>query len=125
MTQLPAGTKVSNGPPAKPMAAERSQAIGAALGKLAGLGDAHLPMVYIQGTIDPPAQVLFVVLDQNAPSQLRNIADAFRQILPSEVSPYVFEPDVFEWRPDDTTLPTARSTGCALNLRPQAEVRRT
>ena len=120
MTQLPAGTKVYLGPPAKPMTAERPPAIGAALGELAGIREAHLPMVYIQGKIAPPAQVLVVVYDEHASRQLPNIAESLRRIPTSEVFLHVCER-----RPGDTTLPTVTSAGCALNLRAQAERRRT
>jgi hypothetical protein len=80
--KIPGGTPIYIGPPAKPIRKEVSDAIGTALGKIAEIGEAHLPMVYIKGHIDPPAQVLVVVLDENAPSAQARITDAVRAALP-------------------------------------------
>jgi len=39
------GTKIYIGPPAKPIPKQVSDAIGTALGGIAEIGEAHLPMV--------------------------------------------------------------------------------
>jgi len=109
--KIPGGTTVYIGPPAKPMPKEISDAIGKAVGKVAEIGEAHLPMVYIKGHVDPPAQVLVVVLDENAPNPQVKITEALRAVLPT--NSYV---DIIELHPSDTNLPTIRATGTQLNL---------
>ena len=64
--KIPAGTNVYIGPPAKPIPKQLSDAIGTELGKIPDILEAHLPMVYIKGQIDPPAQVLVIVLEENS-----------------------------------------------------------
>jgi len=88
-----------------------SDAIGRALGKIAEIEEAHLPMVYIKGHIDPPAQVLVVVLEEHAPSPQARIMEAISTVLPSD-----FHMDITELRPGDTNLLTIRATGTQLNL---------
>jgi hypothetical protein len=109
--KLPAGTKVYIGPPAHPMAQEVSRAIGAALGRIPEIREGHLPMVYIEGKIDPPAQILVVVLEEGAASQQLKIKEIMRGLLPT--GSYL---DMLEWRPNNPTLPTVRRTDTALDL---------
>jgi hypothetical protein len=109
--KLPTGTKVYIGPPARPMAPEVSSAIGTALGEIPEIREGHLPMVYIEGKIDPPAQILVVILEEGAASQQLKIKEILRAFLPT--GSYL---DVLEWRPNDPTLPTVRRTGTALDL---------
>jgi hypothetical protein len=45
------------GPPAKPIPKQISEAIGTELGKIPEILEVHLPLVYIKGLIDPPAQI--------------------------------------------------------------------
>ena len=63
--KIPAGTTYYIEPPAKLIPKQISDAIGTALGKIPEIVEAHLPMVYIKGQIEPPAQVLVVVLEEN------------------------------------------------------------
>jgi len=105
------GTKIYIGPPAKPIPKQVSDAIGTALGGIAEIGEAHLPIVYIKGYIDPPAQVLVVVLDENLPSQQPRITEAIRAVLPTDS-----HMDITELHPGDPNLPTKRATGTQLNL---------
>ena len=109
--KVPPGTTIYIGPPAKRIAKQLSDAIGKALGEIAEIAEAHLPMVYIKGYIDPPAQVLVVVLDENAPSPHAQVMEALRAALPSN-----FHMEVTELRPSDAKLPTIRATGTQLNL---------
>jgi len=109
--KIPGGTRIYIGPPAKPIPKEMSDAIGAALGKIAEIEEAHLPMVYIKGHIDPPAQVLVVVLDEHASSAQAEITETIKTVLPSG-----FHLDITELHPGDTNLPTIRATGTQLNL---------
>jgi|SRR5215471_4692849 len=109
--KIPGGTPVYIGPPAKPIPKEISDAIGTALGKISEIEEAHLPMVYIKGHIDPPAQVLVVVLDEYAPSPQAKIAETLGAALPID-----FHMEITELHPGDKNLPTIRATGTKLNL---------
>lgn len=55
--KIPAGATAFIGFPANAIPKQISDAIGAALGKVPDILEAHLPNVYIKGYIDPPAQV--------------------------------------------------------------------
>jgi len=68
-------------------------------------------MVYIEGHIDPPAQVLVIVLEENSTGTHAKIEEVLRATLPTNV--YL---DSTESRPDDPNLPTIRATGTQLNL---------
>jgi len=109
--KIPAGATAYIGPPAKPIQKEISDAIGAALGKIPEILEVHLPMVYIEGHIDPPAQVLVIVLEENSTGTHAKIEEVLRATLPTNV--YL---DSTESRPDDPNLPTIRATGTQLNL---------
>lgn len=105
------GTKIYIGPPAKPIPKQVSDAIGMALSQIPEIVEAHLPMVYIEGQIDPPAQVLFVVHDQNVASPQSKIAEVVRAVLPTGS-----HMDITESHPGDPNLPTIRATGTQLQL---------
>jgi len=109
--RIRAGTTAYIGPPAKPIPKQVCDAIGAALGKIPEVVEAHLPMVYIKGQIDPPAQVLVVVLDEDRPSPQPRISEVLKAVLPTDC--YM---DVTESHPGDPKLPTIRATGTQLNL---------
>jgi hypothetical protein len=111
MMKIPAGTTCYIGPPAKPIPKQISDAIGTALGKIPEIVEAHLPMVYIKEQIDPPAQVLVVVLEENKPSPQARISEALRAALPTNS-----HMDVTESDPGDPKLTTIRATGTQLNL---------
>jgi hypothetical protein len=68
-------------------------------------------MVYIKGQIDPPAQILVVVLEGTSPSPKARISEALRAILPTDS-----HMEVTESHPGDPKLPTIRATGTQLDL---------
>jgi hypothetical protein len=111
MTNLPAGTQVFIGPPSNPLPEELVLEIAHALSEIAGIREAHLPMIYSKGMIDPPAQVLIIVLENGSPSQIPQIAEAVRRILPK--GQYL---DVMHWPADHPAMPTVRQTGCVVNM---------
>jgi hypothetical protein len=82
--KIPVGTTAYIGPPANPIPKQISDAIGTALGKIPEILEAHLPMVYIKGQIDPPTHVLVVVLEENRPSPQAKITEVLRAVLPWE-----------------------------------------
>jgi hypothetical protein len=97
--------------PARPIPKQTSDAIGTGLGKIPEIVEAHLPMVYIEGHVDPSAQVLVVVLEGNRPSPQTRISEVLRGILPADS-----HMDVIESHPGDPALPTIRATGTQLDL---------
>ena len=111
MMKIPAGTTCYIGPPARPIPKQESDAIGTALGKIPEIIEAYLPMMYIEGHIDPSAQVLVVVLGGNGPSPLARISEALRAVLPTNT-----HMDVMESGPSNPTLTTIRATGTQLSL---------
>ena len=108
---IPSGATAYIGPPAKPMPKEISDAIGKALGAVSEIEEAHLPMVYIKGHIDPSAQILVVVVDEKIPSPQAKISEAIKATLPT--NSYL---DIMVLKPVDKMLPTIRATGTQLNL---------
>jgi hypothetical protein len=60
-----AGTKMHIGSPTIPMSPELSVAIAGMLEEMPGVLEAHLPQCYAPGVIDPPAQVLMIVLSRS------------------------------------------------------------
>jgi hypothetical protein len=111
MMKIPAGTTCYIGPPAKPISEQVSDALGTGLGKISEIVEAHLPMVYIKGQIDPPAQVLVVVLEKNTPSPAARISEVLRAVLPTNS-----HMDVTESDSSDPKLATIRATATQLNL---------
>lgn len=111
--KIPGGTTAYIGPPAKPIPKQVSGAIGKALSEIPEIVVAHLPMVYIKGHIDPPAQVLVVVVEENKPSPHAKITEVLRAVLPTD-----FHMDITE-SPDDPRLPTIRASGTKLDLNRQ------
>jgi hypothetical protein len=108
---LPPGTPVYIGAPANPLPLELSRAIGDALGNIPGVVEAHLPLMYVKDKIDPPAQILVIVLEQQTPHHSLEIKRALSRILPTD-----FPLDVFEVQPQHEVLPIVRKAKCALSL---------
>jgi hypothetical protein len=100
------------GPPAKPMPMEMSQAIGAAVGKFQEIEEAHLPMVYLKGRIDPPAQVLVLVMEKQTPGLLPRVMQSIQPVIPAGS-----HLDAFEFPTNHPMLTTIRSTRTQLDLR--------
>lgn len=108
---IPAGTALYIGPPAKPIAREVSAAIAAGLSQITEIMEAHLPMMYAKGYIDPPAQVLIVIVANSVPNLQSKVTDTLRASLPASS-----HMDVMEWGFDNPNLHTVRNTGTQLNL---------
>jgi len=68
-------------------------------------------MVYIKGHVDPPAQVLVIVLEENSTSTHAKIMEVLRATLPTN-----FYLDSTASRPDDPSVPSIRAADTQLNL---------
>ena len=108
-TTLSAGSTVYVGAPVRPMAPERLRQISDLVGRLESVREAHLPQCYIAGQIDPPAQVLVVVLADGAyvAGTLEEIGAGLRSILPEQE-----HLDVLPLQSTNQLLPSIRSAGC-------------
>jgi hypothetical protein len=76
-----------------------------------------LPQIYCKGKFDPPAQVLVIVLEDGAHSQIQPIGEALHRILPE--GQYL---DVIPWPPGHLAMTTVRQTGCVVNYKSQTEL---
>ena len=109
--KIPTGTKAYIGPPAQAIPEQISGAIGVGLGKIPEILEAHLPMIYIKGLIEPPAQIFMVVVEEKKPSPQAKILEVVRRVLPS--GSYM---DIGELYPGDPQLPAIRASGTQLDL---------
>jgi hypothetical protein len=108
---IPAGSNVLLGKPAKPMDQALVRSIAGLVGSVPGIVEAHLPQCYVADTMPQAAQVLVVVLDgtADAESVLRPLFEGLgRLALPSH------HLDVLPILPDNKLLPTVRLTGCSV-----------
>lgn len=94
------------------MSADLSHAIGAAVGKFPQIEEAHLPMVFVKGRIDPPAQVLVLVMQKQIAGLLPKIMDSIQPLIPTGS-----HLDAFEFPTNHPMLATIRATRTELELR--------
>jgi hypothetical protein len=94
------------------MPEELTSALGAAVGKFPEIDEAHLPMVFSKGHIDPPAQVLVLVMEKQVPGLMPKIMQAIQPVIPADR-----HLDAFEFPTAHPMLATIRMTGTALDLR--------
>ena len=109
--KIPAGTSAYIGAPAEPIPKQISDAIGTELGNIPEILEAHLPLVYVKGLIDPPTQILFVVVGENGANLQGKIVELMGRVLPTN-----FYIDVSELHSSDPQLPAIRASGTRLNL---------
>ena len=109
--KIPAGTTGYIGAPAKPLPKQLTETIGTELGKIPEILEVHLPQVYIEGLVDPPTQILFVIVDENRPSPQKEIMEVMKRILPVN-----FYLDITEMHPTNPQLPAIRASRTQLNL---------
>jgi hypothetical protein len=64
--QVPKGTQIFIGAPAKPMPREVSAAIAEVVASTPGIAEAHLPQFFAPGVLEQPAQVLVIATSPNA-----------------------------------------------------------
>lgn len=114
---MPKGTEVFLGRPAKPMPQELSDAIGEMVQGIEGIREAYLPQCYVKAEVDPPAQILVLLLDDPADQRILDaVGQGLARILPQGVHLDV-------WPLDDghSLLSTIRGTRMHIHCNPPPE----
>jgi hypothetical protein len=107
---IPTGTKIYIGPPAKPMPVETREKITQALKNIEGIREAHLPQCYAEGVIDPSAQVLFLVVQA---TDVKTLVSTVQRNLSTVLPPDEFL-DVFPLSENSPLLEPVRASQCRL-----------
>jgi hypothetical protein len=110
-----AGANVLIGAPANPIAGDARAAIGAAVARLNGVREAHLPQVFLPGVTEGPAQVLVLVLARSASVEM--IMGTLGP-QPHAIVPKGMYLDVWPLPRDHELLPAIRGAGCQLYAEP-------
>src|SRR5437660_4268374 len=82
---IPQGSPVLLGKPSNPMAPHLSEAIWEKLRGTPGIREAYLPQCFVKGIVEPPSQVLVLVLDEAAKRQeiLTRVDEVLTGLLPT------------------------------------------
>ncbi len=112
------GTSVYLGRPAKTLPKETSEAIGQMVRDIPGIREAYLPQCYVKAVVDPPAQILVIVLDDPADQTILDaVGTGLERILPEGA-----HLDVWPLHLGHNLLPTLRETKMQLHgATPMAE----
>jgi hypothetical protein len=104
---IPKDTSVYLGGPAKPMPQALSNAIGEMIRNIAGVREAYLPQCYVKSIVEPPAQILVLVLDDASDHQsvLNSVGEGLSRVLPQGV-----HLDVWPLSDGNSLLDTVRGT---------------
>jgi len=114
---IPKDTSVYLGRPAKPMPQLLSDAIGEMIRSIAGIREAYLPQCYVKDIVEPPAQILVLVLDDVAD---QSVLDSVGQGL-SRVLPQGMHLDVWPLTDGHSLLDTIRGTRMHIHCSPPTE----
>jgi hypothetical protein len=80
---LPKGSRIFLGSPRIPIDEEILHAIQRVVSRVRGIAEAYLPQCYVEGVIDPPHQVLFVVVKEpEIPAILQELFPTLERELP-------------------------------------------
>ncbi|MGO9211723.1 MAG: enhanced serine sensitivity protein SseB C-terminal domain-containing protein [Terriglobales bacterium] len=115
---IPKDTSVYLGSPAKPIPQGLSDAIGDTVRSIAGIREAYLPQCYVKGIVEPPAQILVLVLDGSADHQsiLDSVGQGLTRVLPQGV-----HLDVWPLTDGHSLLDTVRGTRTHIHCSPPSE----
>lgn len=117
---IPKGSAVLLGRPAKPMPKALSDTIGEMIRGIAGIREAYLPQCYVEKLVEPPAQILVLVLDSTTDHQ--KVLDAVGQGL-SRVLPEGMHLDVWPMVGHESLLSTVRNTRTHIHCAPPPETK--
>jgi hypothetical protein len=114
---IPAGTAVLLGRPAQPMAVALSDSIAQMVRSIPGIREAYLPQCFVKGVVEPPAQVLVLVLDTTDQQRvLDSVGEGLTRALPQGV-----HLDVWPMSDRDSLLGTVRGTRMHVHCDPPPE----
>jgi hypothetical protein len=111
LLNIPIGTKVYFGAPAKPMPIEISEAIGHLACTSPEVIEAHLPQCYMPGMMEAPAQVLVLILSSKA--NLESILRGITVRLPDILAPGM-PLDILPLLADNQLVNNVRAAHCRL-----------
>ena len=115
---IPKGSAVMLGRPAQPMPQSLSEAIGEMVRGIAGIREAYLPQCYVAAVVQPPTQILVLVLDNTTDPQ--NVLDAVGKAL-NHMLPQGMHLDVWPMTGRDSLLSTVRGTRTHIHSAPPPE----
>jgi len=106
---IPAGSKVRTGAPARPLAPTVVDAIARVVAQTPGIAEAHLPLCQVEGVMTSPALVLVVGVDSPyaCDSLVDDLQAGIRRVLVS--GEYL---DVWPLALGDPVLQAVRNAGC-------------
>ena len=110
---IPRGSQIFLGAPAEPMDVNQSAAIARAVEAIVSVSEAHLPQAFVEGVVDPPTQILVVVVEreEQLDSALAETDRSIKSILPADR-----HLDVLPLLPDSDLLPTVRAADCVIKF---------
>ncbi|HLX61767.1 MAG TPA: hypothetical protein VKX17_10840 [Planctomycetota bacterium] len=108
---FPAGTGVFIGAPAVPLDSALIAKLSNLVNSISGIEEAHLPMMYIAGKIDPPRQVLIITFASDAQENavVAALNEGLESILTSGSSL-----DVIPLKRTSRLMATIRSSNCLI-----------
>ena len=112
---IPKGSAVVLGAPAKPMPQALSDSIGEMIRSITGIREAYLPQCYVKAIVEPPTQVLVLVLHDAADQQ--SVFDAVEQGL-VRILPNGMHLDVWPMSNRDNLISTVRGTRMHIHCAP-------
>jgi len=108
---VPKGSRVLLGSPAKPMPSEVSTAIARAVAAVSGISEAHLPQCFVPGVMAAPAQILAITTTAGSATDvvLSGLEKALSLNLPAG-----HQLDVWPLAPNSEVLADVRAAGCQI-----------
>lgn len=109
--QIPAGTTIRFGAPARPLAEDIRNGIKSGLSSIAGVSEAHLPLCQVMGSMPEPAQVLVVVFKNRSTLEpaMPSLLQLVRNVIPQDS-----HLDIWPLVENDPLLDTIRKANCYL-----------
>ena len=110
-----AGTRLLVGAPAKPMPTDREDKLRSIVHTFPQALFAYVPQIYMRGKIDPPAQVVYLVLRDEARPDLNQIMRSVVSLINVALPAGDFI-DVLPVFTNDRLLPAVITSGCVLAI---------
>ena len=108
---VPKGSRVLLGSPAKPMPADVSKAIARAVSSVPGISEAHLPQCFVPGVMKVPAQILAITATDEISTD--EVLSGLEKALSLDL-PEGHQLDVWPLAPNSDVLVDVRAAGCQI-----------